>query len=148
MTVPSLPSRSGIGAAGQALVIYRLRALGVPAVEAPEGLPYDLVAFHETVPLRVQVKTTSKFYTASEKSFRWSLLRGRYGDSHVPRVDQGQYTAQEADLIALAALPTSAVMFLPVPQYQERITISADVMNEPQTTWDSFITSVCKVKTE
>lgn len=107
-----------VGAQGAALTVYKLRRIGVHAVEVGEGLPFDVLAFPEDRRIvRIQAKATQAI---KGKKLAFMTSRGRYAKATKHSIDLTEYTDRDVDLIALAALPLNRVLFLPVTEVGQK----------------------------
>jgi hypothetical protein len=103
---PSLAPRTIlIGQAGVHLIMSKLLAWNIPAVEAMSGLPYDIIA---DVPgtgfVRIQVKTTTRIRYSK---LRFRMQRGSY---YSPR-GLFDYKDTDFDIAAFVYLPTGQGVF-------------------------------------
>lgn len=140
--LPGLQLPTEIGAAGQAFTIFKLRMCGITATEAPEGVPFDVVAFVGGRPVRIQVKTTTD--ALSKNTIRWRISRGCFGASKdTGKVkDLRPYKATDADIMALVCLKKSIIHFLPVPQAEDRITLKIADMDSDEAAERSLLSAL------
>jgi len=134
-----------VGAQGVALVVYKLRSLGIPAQEAGEGMPFDVLAFPGGRIIRIQVKATQSADYRSRFSFITSKGRRSCDPSNSRPLKA--YTAGEVDLIALAALPLEAVLFRPAAQVSKRTQVAASKFKVPElerTTFEAAVEALGK----
>lgn len=100
-----------VGSQGVALVVYTLRRLGYPAMEAAEGLPFDVVSLHAGRPIRIQSKSTQ---AASGGCYNFITAKGRWATKTRHSASLTTYTGDEVDILACAALSIDKVLFVPV----------------------------------
>jgi len=113
-----------VGSQGVALVVYTLRRMGYPAMEAGEGLPFDVLAIHDGQTIRIQTKSTQ----SCTKDGRYSFIaaRGRYATKNRHAAPLTTYTSADVDIIACVALPIDKVLFVPVTKVMTKKIVLLD----------------------
>lgn len=133
-----------IGSQGTALVVYKLRRLGIPAMEAGEGMPFDVVAFPGDRVIRIQCKATQSL-DHRRKAFRFATHKGRWAKDMTNSKPMTAYLPHEVDFIAMIALPIEAVMFRPAKDVGKQTQISLSKLQAPNvemTSWRAAIESI------
>lgn len=118
------------------MVVYTLRKMGIQAMEAGEGLPFDVLAVHEGRTVRIQTKSTQ-----SCKGGRFSFItaRGRYAPDSRHATSLTGYTFGEADMLACSALPIEKVLFVPVARVAgTRLSFDEAAFSAPGAAAESF----------
>lgn len=101
-----------LGTAGEHLVCADLLAAGFRAFLSNQSCPYDVAVEVEGRLIRVQVKTTQAPRAYAQKGQRhvtgyiWGLRRGKG--------TQRRYGSHEMDVVALVALDTRQIAYLPI----------------------------------
>ncbi len=140
MTAPSAPTgfnnereafmsldTSAIGAAGEYLVCADMIMHGFRAWQAPNSFSYDVISEINGRLVRVSVKSTLQprhrpGRIASKQCYRWRLARS------VPRRERSAirpYTESLTDIIAVVALDTKLIGYLPVNDFPMTLEIEA-----------------------
>lgn len=116
----TLAFRKMSGEAAEHFVLYKLLSWGIPAVSAPESIGFDIVAFHENRPIRIQVKSSCKLRNETSPLYRFTAKKGARKNSRP--YDDGEY-----DILACVSTDIDKVAFLPFVT-QQSIYIHKDDM--------------------
>ena len=112
-----------IGKAGEYLVCADLIMSGYVAFPSEQGLPFDVVAEVNGTLVRIQVKTT--------RTVRPVPQRAKHTPAylfHVRRCGKGgrkSYTSQDFDVMALVALDTKSVAYVPLSTVRQTMHLNA-----------------------
>lgn len=114
-------------------------------MEAGEGLPFDVMAYHSGKLIRIQTKSTQGPRSGSRYSF--ITARGRYANKNSHAVSLTTYTRAEVDLIACAALSIDKVLFVPVTKViTDRLNIDVTEFVKTDAAKESFIEGLKELK--
>ena len=120
-----------------ALVVFKLRKMGVPAQEVTDNPYFDVVAFPFGQTIRIKLRPTESNDKRGVMRFR--LTTGVYGEEKRP------YNLTDADLVAFVALHLEAVTFLACIDLTEIINITKSRFEKDVILGDSFALECQKV---
>lgn len=93
------------GKLGEVICLYRLLQMQVNARLVEMGA-YDIVADHEGMLIRIQVKTSQIKRNKDSKGYQYCITKGGRGKRSL--------SFQDCDIVALVALEQENVIFIPV----------------------------------
>lgn len=115
-----------IGKTAELLVRYRLARHKIETVEAPSQVPYDLVAFYNGKPIRIQVKSVSAPVDDPNDNgvggYRWQITCGNS--------TKNTYKDGSFDMLAFVASDIERCFFSPPIRYKSLRKMAKDIPDE------------------
>ena len=123
------------GKIGEAICLYRLLQMQVNARLVEMGA-YDIVADHEGMLIRIQVKSSQMKKNKDSKGYQFCITKGGR--------DKQSLSFRDCDIVALVAIEQENVIFIPVSDVADIKTKRLQPMDflHPSAAYDSWYDSL------